>query len=463
MRYSKKLLTSTLFLFWATKLLSVTSNFFVIRILTRNLSLGDYGEYSLYYSALLIFSTLFDFGSSAILIRYYPVLGEKIISLVITTVFCCSVVLACVYSILTFLFFRDNFPELMALGLTLFSNTIFVTSASIHLAKGKPDKSSIYIFGSNLIYLLGIVTLNIVGVLSVPNIFWMLLLSNTVSGIFVVKYFNLNLILSEFTLIKTAYAYGWPLAISSFLSVAFNLGDRYIVSNLLSKEAVAIYTFSFFVVNSAFQFLLAALNGIGEPKFWMIYDRSGPNEAFAYRHHLQNAYLIFAFYLTLALFYSRNFIVFFLAKSEYSYAGNAMLFYSLGFIIYGLFLSARYRAQTLNRNTIFPVAYLIGSVIKIIIDFVLIPAIGLLGALAANLIGYVCLYVVLLTWYLLFADLKWLWNRETISIFFLGAVLLLLALTLPTLASVSLIFTITAFSFFKLNTFASIKRMASDY
>lgn len=422
-----------LLIFWGLKALGMLINLGSVRMLTRLFSLNEYAEYSLLLALALIFSSVVELGSTAALVRYYPLMEERVARSAVTLVVVWGLVLSGVGSFLVFVFLPSSFYLAVTVLGVLVSNAILTTTTTVELARHRVGWYSFMVFLQRVLYLLGLYLLDASDMFTVQYVLITLSAVNIfISLRYILTYCRPSLVFSEHHVLKEVYAYCWPIGISAGLTFAFGMGDRYVVDFYLDRELVAVYSFGFFVVNAAFQFLISALNGVGEPCFWTLYERFGSKEAFEFRRSLENSYAIVGILALVGLIYSRDQLIRLLAKREYEMAGELFVYFAVAFLLYGLFIMARYKVQIANKNIVVFVSYLVGGGAKIAVDIVLAPVLGLRGVMIGFVTGYVCLYTVLLVWYVFNGGVRWLWNRDLVTIVLVGVTLVGLPLFLPT-------------------------------
>lgn len=448
---------------WGMKVLGVLINFYVTRLLTRDLPLEEYAKYSLLIAIALVFTSAVELGSGAILVRYYPIFGERVVKQTITLVVIWGTILTISVLIIVLLSHAEVFIDTLIVMSILVTNAILTTTATIELARQKVTKYSLIIFGEKLLLAIILFYLSSNQWLTVRYILIAYSVSNiAVSLKYVLKSFSLRTILSARDTLVNIYSYGLPLGVSTLLAFAFGMGDRYIVDYFLGREIVAIYSFSFFVTNAAFQFIISALNSIGEPSFWKLHESESNASAFRFRQQLENSYVVAGVCLLLGLVYGKEIIVKVLSRDEYLVAGDLFVVFGMAFIVYGLFLLARYKAQIANKTYIFTICYIGALILKVTLEFLLAPIFGLSGIMFGFLAGYIFLYLLLLIWYSIDGSLEWLRNRELQRIILLGLTLIILPLSLPNLIAALLSLPLLYVAV-KLGFFASFAKVSDVY
>lgn len=407
-------------------------NLYTTRMLTRLFSLEEYAEYSLLLTVALVFSSVVELGSGAILVRYYPSMDERVARQTVTFVSVWGLLLVGVGGLLALLLFPNTlYRALLVLGV-LVSNAMFLTTTKVELVRQRVAWYSFMVFLERILIVLGLCLLQVINSFTIRHVLLYISISNfLVSLKYILTYFRPMCVLSELRILKEVYAYGWPLGVSTVLAFAFGMGDRYIVDFYLDRKVVAIYAFAFFVVNAAFQFLISTLNLVGETCFWKLYERHGDERAFEFRRSLENSYVLASIFVLLGLVYSRGLVISLLAKQEYELASELFVYFGIAFILYGLFVLARYKVQIASRNVVVTGSYLVALPVKVVVDVILAPVLGLRGIILGFVAGYVCLYIVLLAWYVFNGGAEWLWNRDLVIIVLIGIALVGLPLSLP--------------------------------
>ncbi len=192
-------------------------------------------------------------------------------------------------------------------------------------------------------------------------------------------------------IIVDAFRYSMPLILVDASLKIMQAFDRFLISSFYSTEQVGLYAYAFNYMNMAYLF--------GSPLLWSVY----PFFADAYRKKLPERNDLFklqlswtttiAGFATLGLLAHSYFLIPLLSRPEYLKAGYSFMI----FAIYPIVISVMYIYQQillLDRETKFTGShYLISAIINILLNLILVPRIGQLGAAISSLTAYTYLMI----------------------------------------------------------------------
>ncbi len=416
---------------WGIRIVSMLLNLGTVGLLTRHLSLSEFGEYSLLIAIAHMFAPVIGLGSGAVLLRFFPVMKTDVVQKVVTIVALWGGLILGLVSIIVTVFFRNVLEDALLVLFTVIANGMFITFTTIELARRRPIRYSLLRLLSSFSFIILIFIFTRTSLISAHSTLVAFSVGNIVISLpYLWNYFSLTSFWDGRTLRKI-YSYGLPLGASAIISFIFLFVDRYIIDLYIGRDQVAIYSFAFFLVNGAFQFLISALNSLGEQNFWSLLEESGEEVAFQFRKNLEITYVIFSIVIILIFEYFGDQVIIILARTGYEGAIEGFVFLGIGFLIFGLFTVARYRVQVSGRTIVVTACYFVALLGKVVFDVVFVKAFGLRAIFVGFIFGYMLMYASLVIWYLSQNEIRWLGNLELIRFLLLGIILVCLPIVLP--------------------------------
>jgi len=201
--------------------------------------------------------------------------------------------------------------------------------------------------------------------------------------------------LPHFKPIKGYLNYGLPTLPASMSFWLVNITDRFIISFLLSTSAVGVYSAAYAIGNIP-HLISGLINFIMMVALSELYDKGKMNEV---RHHLSYS---LKYFLTLSIPFAFGSMVYsdrvLYALSTQEIAENAGLItpiVSLAHILLGVYAVLTYVLLLRKKTKILPVIWLFALSLNLGLNFYLIPRVGPIGAAVSTLIAYaIALFVV---------------------------------------------------------------------
>lgn len=397
---SSKLLKN-LSVYFISQLFTALLPIIIIPIISRTLSLYDYGAYSLYKSIFGFMTPLIGLSfSNAVVRKYYNIGRNEFKSYMFTlmatitagAVFIYIIVLMDLEFLLKVLKITD--PSILYFALVV----TYLTSVSAILVGFYRviDDTKKYLI-SNII----IIFITIIGVfyiknnhlLTLTNLMW-----THVLAIFISVNYNLitffrseKNIKLDFTHLKDTLQYCFPLIIFSLLAQIYALGDRFFINYYLDKDSLALYSAG---LQMAF---LIPMIGQSIQLAWTpyVFDQMTNNHI---NHKLKKFTLLFC---ALLLFFSLIYAVIypFIFKIFLPISYQSVLQYYYLFIIAGLFQSLYWLYNPFllfyEKNSFFIYITLIAAIVSITLNFFFVKN-GLFWIAAIYTLSWAIQFVCLL-------------------------------------------------------------------
>jgi O-antigen/teichoic acid export membrane protein len=384
-------------------------HFLLLPLYSQVISTEEFGSYALITAFYTVAVIVYQGGLQQGLSKYYLETDDgkhkkEIFSSILNTTLIVSVVLS-VIGIL----FAGNISQLM-LSTVKYDNIIVIVFVSLfaenfsyyllYLLKTKEQAKQVVIVTSiaSLINFL----LNVVLVygyeFGISGIFIAQLVSNLILVILL-----LPLIKKDYQfyldkiLIKKIFLFSFPIFISGIFSIFVEVADRYLINIFLTKDDVGIYTFSYKIAIAMNLFMMAfrtawiprALNLFREGNYAKEYGRIFSRLA---------AIIIFVFLMIVLLINDIfNFQIGdeFIIKQSYAAGMSIIPFVLLGYGLYGIAGFYSIYPYVKNKSYHFFVSDFIGFIFNILLNIILIPIYGIVGAAIATMVSFLSISVYL--------------------------------------------------------------------
>ena len=196
--------------------------------------------------------------------------------------------------------------------------------------------------------------------------------------------------------LETFFYYSWPLALSNISGGLLSKSDRFLIGYFLEPSMVGVYSIIYMILSFIDQLTTPLRTYFGSylPKVW---DKGDRNQAY---EQIQLGMLLFislaGLLLSLAYVYMYDFIDLYLLDldlEQVNYWEMIVLSIGIGIILLGM---SRFQFQIIRlakKNQMELYIQLIGLSVSVILNVILLPLIGILGAGLATFLGYLCAYL----------------------------------------------------------------------
>ncbi|PRD51949.1 oligosaccharide flippase family protein [Sphingobacterium gobiense] len=249
--------------------------FLLLPLFTRELSLNDYGIYSLVKALTNVLIPVIGFNVSEAVIRNFYNFERKQFGNFITSALFIMTLICTFCLILVFFIPQDIFERMFDLksNYILIAMLISYFTAINNIERGllrcenRNKVFAILVLSQTITFFISVLILNYTNLLSLQNIVLMELISFSLFGFISLgllkKKYNLG-VLPNWVFIKSILSYSFPLVLNSLLAYLFALSDRFLISNRIDNSAVALYSATFQIV-SILQILAVSFNGAWVP------------------------------------------------------------------------------------------------------------------------------------------------------------------------------------------------------
>ncbi len=380
------------------------ANLILIPIYTRHLSLVDYGILETALVSIQACVIVFDLGFYSSLIRYYPIYREQgDEEALLKTVY--SVVLFAGIMFLGFAAFFCGGIAQLVFGATTYNLIVLIVFGSAYLQTGanlffgyvraKNDAKtfsvlSAIIFALQILFTYILVVhfhLSVLGALSASVVTYSIFQIYNLSQINILRRFRFS-----FETIKKCWQFGWPIMVSSLALFITQSSNRYFLASLSGFDQVAIYGLGYRITSVLLVLVVTPFQLSLGP---YVYNVS-LEEARSVLPRLLS-YLLLILVVSSMLLVSVLEIIFpLIAPSQYSDASLVVLYVLPVIILTGTFYWANSLLNIIMKNFIIGISLVISAVVNLILNYLLIPRYGWVGAAIATIISYVVANIIII-------------------------------------------------------------------
>lgn len=410
MNYIPKFFKQSSYYFISNSLV-VFAGFISFPVLTRILSLEEYGMFSLITITIAFGISFSKFGLQHAALRFHTEFKEKVINLEMsyyyTTLFISSFVLSggvlVLVLFLTNILFKNSIDKSLLEILPLVGFLIILGSVSsiLTIFLRADNRGGLYsIFTTLRKYGQFIIALVVFFVFidDIYGIFLGYAIADLIILILLISFFLKKLKLKHISLpfLKDAISYGFPLIWMEVANMILSLGDRYMIKYFLGSEPVGVYSAGYNICNLSQSFLQFPLRLAVIPIYLEIWNRDGENETKTFLKSTLNYYFMLAIPMVIGLSWFGKEIITLIATSKFEDAAAIIPFIIAplvlhgAFVVYGAGLFIQKKTKTLMTLTA------IAAIINLSLNYYLIPHFGISGAAYATLISYVVLVVLII-------------------------------------------------------------------
>lgn len=213
------------------------------------------------------------------------------------------------------------------------------------------------------------------------------------------------------TRVRPYLAYGAPVAIALVLNIALDAGDRFLIAYFLGPEAVGIYAAGYGIADKSVGLLCAWAAAAGAPMMMAAWEREGPEAVREVSRHVARTLLLVAAPAAAGLaLVARPLAEVMIGEEMRMQAAAIMPWIALSGLMSGFVMHYLSEAFALARRTDLRAWLMaIPALANVALNAVLLPWIGLMGAVYATVACYALALVLLGVVGRKLAPLAWPW------------------------------------------------------
>lgn len=431
-------------------------------ILTRSLSVAEYGIVGLITSSLTLFIAIGKLGVQHAVIRFFAQVKNANIDFTVgqlnstvSLVFFCFACMTTVLWLVTGIFILPNvlqYENISSLFI-LASVIVFVRllgSGAMNFLRAQQRSADVAIAQSlarflNLCLVISVLLLSTLDPITVVSC----LLVAEVLGVSYAVYqympdFQFNKSDVSGRLVKALLVYGLPLMILESLGLVLRLSDRYLIESILGVTELGQYSASYNFASYIDIIILASLMQAVKPAYMQMWEQDGKEKTQAFLSKGFHLYLMLGVPFIVMFSITSPHLLSFLAGDKYSPGTIIIPFVAFSFLLEGAvqFLAA---GLYIYKNTkILMIWSLITTVVNLGLNLLFIPRFGIAGAAVVTVISYTVFMVGVST--LGFRHVKFPITMRTPALMFLASVLVFIVLNPVDIGTDALNFLVKGFA-----------------
>jgi O-antigen/teichoic acid export membrane protein len=193
---------------------------------------------------------------------------------------------------------------------------------------------------------------------------------------------------------KQALAYSFPMIWLEVSNSILTLGDRYVLQYVMGAEAVGVYSVGYNTGSLAQSLLARPLRMAIVPMYLALWAAKGTAATTEFLGKALRYYCMLGVPLALTVTWYREEIITLLVTSRFIESAEILPFIIAPLVLYGgygIFAAGLYIHK---KTSVLMYSTIVAAVVNVLLNLVLVPRYGLLGAALATLIAYVVLAVI---------------------------------------------------------------------
>lgn len=213
----------------------------------------------------------------------------------------------------------------------------------------------------------------------------------------------------DWALVKKALVFGFPLIGYELATVVLDSGDRIIVQFFLGAQAVGHYSAAYNIATYVEEAVMQPINLALFPIYMKLWVDKGLEETRAFLSRSLHNFLLLAILVVVLVVTTSRDVVVVLASKKFEQAHHLLPLLVIGLLVYAIhiFLNAALLIHQKTKTMMKLVTYACG--VNILLNVVLVPRIGTMGAAWATLLSYAFLIIAMgrASFRLIRLDLDW--------------------------------------------------------
>ena len=388
-------------------ILSRLVSFLLLPIFTNLLTPYDYGIISLVYAFIGFFTVVLHFGLDTSLLRHYKPANNKDRIQFVTNAYLPILCVNCIFLCICFL--GKNFLSSYLMGgefVLLFIMVILILFFdvlwSIPMILLRADNKPITFIALNLINVLSnIVFVYCFVIYSHWQVFGVIL-SNLLSSalLFVITFFiiiqKISISTIDFSVFKKIFKFGSPFVFAGIFSMIIELSDRYIIKYLLDFDSLGIYNAGY-KLGMLMLLVVMGFNMAWQPFFL---DKKNKDNKILISDISNNVFLLFSFIACGIILFVEplsqiKIFNFKIIGTEFIESISIVSWICIGYLFHGAYLLQLPGPYLTNNTLMIAIIRGVGALVNIILNFQLIPILGIDGAAIATCLSFLMMAILI--------------------------------------------------------------------
>ena len=186
-------------------------------------------------------------------------------------------------------------------------------------------------------------------------------------------------------LINHMLTFSLPLVPASVAAWTLNLSDRYLLQAFVGNQAVGIYSAGYTIGLVINALAVAPFSLAWAATFWEIASKPGARQTYA---RVMTGFVILAGFIALGLAALSTDALRVLFRAEFEPSRFVVPFSAFAYVLYGIYSIGATGLNIEGRTGVLPVTLWASAIVNVVLNLVLIPSIGYLGAAVSTLLSY---------------------------------------------------------------------------
>ena len=387
-------------------MLAALAGIITFPLLTRSLTVAEYGVLGLITSSLTLFIAVGKLGMQHAVIRYYAQIKNNNLSFSLNQMnstvsmlfFLFASITTALWLLVGYVFLpRVSESDNISLLFLIASGIVFLRllgSCFMNFLRAQ-QRSAVVGFSlilTRYLYLVLVLVIMFYSKISVAFVLIAMLIAEIIGVIFVGKKYwpDFHFNFSEITapLGKAMLIYGMPLMMLESLGLVMRLSDRYIIQAMLGENALGMYSASYNLTAYLDLIILTAMVQAIKPYYMQLWESEGVAQTKAFLSNGFHLYIVIGIpFITLFSLVSPH-LLNFLASDKYSPGTIIIPFVAFSFLLDGgmHFLAA---GLYIKKNTKVLMFWgVLATLLNLGLNILVIPIHGILGAALVTIVSY---------------------------------------------------------------------------
>lgn len=392
----------------AGNLLVTVAGFISFPILTRVLSVEDYGLMSLVSLTLSFIVGIAKFGMQHAVVRFYAEIPEhdraarlRFFSTIILGVTLSSLIISALWFLFILIAPKAIWADPKVVPLMLLTAVLVAVrvmdSAFINILRAQ-QRSGTYSIYNVLRRYIGLALVLVTLFYIVPGItgFYIGTVATEILGIVALAVLVLRkqqVSWSAFSspLFRSMAVFGMPMIAFEISGIILSLGDRYVLGRMAGAESVGLYSVSYNMCEYINAILFTSIGQAVSPIYMRLWEEKGQEETSLFINNALHFYVMLAALVVAGTAATGPSFLAAVASEKYGPAGVTIPWIILGLVIDSCLPLAAAGMYIKKRTKILMTLVVVCATLNIGLNVLLIPKFGIVGSAIATLISYLAL------------------------------------------------------------------------
>ncbi|MFK8081560.1 MAG: oligosaccharide flippase family protein [Granulosicoccus sp.] len=375
-------------------------------ILTRNLSVADYGIVGLITASATLFISIGKLGMQNAVIRFYEQIRNANIAFslqqmnsTVTAIFFSLAAITTTLFLIAGLVILPGFVQYEAIS-TLFvfaSAIVFVRilgSGVMNFLRAQQRSAEVAIAQSlaRFLNLTLIVAVLLLSILEPVSVIICLFLAELAGVVFVAYQYRPDFYFSRLALssklARIMLVYGVPLMILESLNIVLRLSDRYLIEAMLGVEELGQYSASYNLAAYLDIIVVGAILQAVKPAYMHLWETQGQSRTAAFLSRSLSIYVVLGLPLIAMFSITSPYLLSFLAGPKYAEGTVIIPYVVMSFWLEGAMLFLGAGLYIFKNTKLLMFCSLVATIINLGLNVLLIPYFGITGAAAVTVFTY---------------------------------------------------------------------------